>query len=338
MYPDPSGPKVGDPIPRFASPDTSGVLFLPRTPQMAGNIGIILVLGDPAGVDSRAFIDAAIGHLPELAVRGVVVAAITTAADPAENLALAGSEPPFPILADVEKTAIADFGRPHPAVFLVDRNSFVVAVFEAGAPGEIIAGAAAAAAAPDLHPDGGIVRHAAPVIQIHNLLEPEFCRQLIALWATDNRATGVAQPAGAQLVPDTYKTLKSRRDHRIDDAATLARFRRHFGLRLLPEIHKVFFYQVTKQEFLRIGCYDAGDGGVFRPHRDTNPPHQRRLFALTINLNTGEYDGGALRFPEYSPDLYAPPPGGAVVFPCSLIHEVTPITRGRRYAVVTFLF
>ena len=57
MYPDPTGPKVGDPIPKFALPDTAGVLFLPRSPQMAGHLGLILVLGDPGAPPSRALID-----------------------------------------------------------------------------------------------------------------------------------------------------------------------------------------------------------------------------------------------------------------------------------------
>jgi hypothetical protein len=32
------------------------------------------------------------------------------------------------------------------------------------------------------------------------------------------------------------------------------------------------------------------------------------------------------------------PPGGAVVFSCSLLHRVTRVTRGRRYAFLPFLY
>ena len=35
---------------------------------------------------------------------------------------------------------------------------------------------------------------------------------------------------------------------------------------------------------------------------------------------------------------YRPPTGGAVVFCCSLQHEATPVTRGRRYAFLPFLY
>ena len=44
-----------------------------------------------------------------------------------------------------------------------------------------------------------------------------------------------------------------------------------------------------------------------------------------------------LRFPEYGNALYSAPLGGAVVFSCSLLHEATTVTKGRRYMFVPFL-
>ena len=58
---------------------------------------------------------------------------------------------------------------------------------------------------------------------------------------------------------------------------------------------------------------------------------------MTINLN-GDFDGGELRFPEFGTRTYRAPPGGAVVFGCGLLHEATPVTRGRRYAFLPFLY
>jgi predicted 2-oxoglutarate/Fe(II)-dependent dioxygenase YbiX len=92
-------------------------------------------------------------------------------------------------------------------------------------------------------------------------------------------------------------------------------------------------------ERLRIGCYDAKDSGFFAAHRDnTTPRTQHRRYALTLNLNTGGYEGGFLRLPEYGPQLYAPPPGGAIVFSCSLLHLVAPVSKGRRFVVVGFFW
>ena len=42
--------------------------------------------------------------------------------------------------------------------------------------------------------------------------------------------------------------------------------------------------------------------------------------------------------PEFGPHLYRPAPGGAVVFSCSHLHEVTRVTGGRRFALLSFLF
>jgi hypothetical protein len=104
--------------------------------------------------------------------------------------------------------------------------------------------------------------------------------------------------------------------------------------RLLPEVLKGFGFRVSRMEHFRVGCYDSASGGYFAPHRDnTTPLTKHRRYALTLNLNTGDYEGGLLRFPEYGPQLYAPPAGGAVVFHCSQLGAVQltgQILLGRR--------
>ena len=59
---------------------------------------------------------------------------------------------------------------------------------------------------------------------------------------------------------------------------------------------------------------------------------------MTLNLNAEAYEGGELRFPEFGRRTYRSPTGGATVFCCSLLHEVTPVTQGSRYAVLPFLY
>ena len=88
-----------------------------------------------------------------------------------------------------------------------------------------------------------------------------------------------------------------------------------------------------------VGCYDTDCGGRFGRHRDnTSSLTAHRQFAVTINLNPDrEYDGGELRFPEFGRELYRPAEGGALVFSSSLLHEVVPVTRGRRFGAFTFL-
>jgi predicted 2-oxoglutarate/Fe(II)-dependent dioxygenase YbiX len=108
--------------------------------------------------------------------------------------------------------------------------------------------------------------------------------------------------------------------------------------RLLPEVWKSFQFSATRLERYIVACYDAGEGGHFQPHRDnTTGGTAHRRFAVTINLND-DYEGGDLRFPEFGSHRYRGPVGGAVVFSCTLLHEVTPVTKGMRFATLPFLY
>jgi predicted 2-oxoglutarate/Fe(II)-dependent dioxygenase YbiX len=58
---------------------------------------------------------------------------------------------------------------------------------------------------------------------------------------------------------------------------------------------------------------------------------------VSINLNS-EFAGGEVSFPEYGPRSYKAPAGGAVVFSCPLLHAVSKVTEGRRFAFLPFLY
>jgi predicted 2-oxoglutarate/Fe(II)-dependent dioxygenase YbiX len=45
-----------------------------------------------------------------------------------------------------------------------------------------------------------------------------------------------------------------------------------------------------------------------------------------------------VRFPEYGSRSYKAPAGGAVVFSCSLLHAVSKVSAGRRFAFLPFLY
>ncbi len=182
----------------------------------------------------------------------------------------------------------------------------------------------------------------APVLNIPRVLEPEFCRTLIdAFERHGGTATGVYRAEGrpGEAVAVVDDSQKIRRDYLVDDPALVDGIQRRLGRRVLPAIAKAFTRQVTGVEEYKVVRYDGADGGFFTAHRDNLTKRQaHRRFAMTLNLNSGEYEGGALRFPEFGPDLYAPGLGDAVVFSCSLLHEATPVTRGRRYVLLTFMF
>ncbi len=134
-------------------------------------------------------------------------------------------------------------------------------------------------------------------------------------------------------------SFKRRMDCQIVDEDVRAAMRGRITRRILPEIYKAFQFRVTHIERYIVACYDGENRGFFLPHRDnTTKATAHRRFACTINLNAEDYDGGNLRFPEFGSRTYRAPTGGAVVFSCSLLHEATPVTRGKRYATLPFLY
>jgi len=181
----------------------------------------------------------------------------------------------------------------------------------------------------------------APVLYLRKVFDPAFCERLITQFEDGGSVpTGVLRDDEAGDRSMQFNADKKvRRDHYIKDPALNDEISSLFARRVIPEIFKAFSYQVTRHEPFKIVRYDAEDGGHFYPHRDNNNLSGiHRRFAMTLNLNTGAYSGGCLRFPEYGSQLYRPELGDAVVFSCSLMHEATPVTEGQRYVLLTFLF
>ncbi|MBM7059465.1 2OG-Fe(II) oxygenase [Pseudomonas sp. UL073] len=180
----------------------------------------------------------------------------------------------------------------------------------------------------------------APVLVVPRILEAELCQQLIEVYEQHGgEESGFMQERNGLTVTVHGHRHKRRRDHHLQDLAlrdaVLVRLRR----RLVPEVLKAFQFSATYIERMLVACYDSAEGGHFRAHRDnTTKGTAHRRFAVSLFLNTGGYEGGLLRFPEFGNSLYSAPTGGAVVFSCSLLHEATPVTQGKRYMFLPFLY
>ena len=205
-------------------------------------------------------------------------------------------------------------------------------------PEQAAALAARVGALPPPARHGGADGHA-PVLIAPRIFEPPFCERLVALY----REPGGA-PSGFMREIDGVTTLmmndqhKRRSDVMVVDEAIRQQVLARLMRRLIPQIEKAFHFRPTRIERYLVARYDAGTGGFFRPHRDnTTRGTAHRRFAVSINLN-GDYEGGHLRFPEFGDRTYRPPPGGACVFSCSILHEATPVTRGERFAFLPFLY
>ncbi len=180
----------------------------------------------------------------------------------------------------------------------------------------------------------------APIIVLPNLLPQALCRHLIELFqispSIDGAVARVDAAGNVCSVVDHNK--KNRRDMMIPEDSELHRVLRDTLLaRCAPEIAKAFQNHTSYTDRILVSRYDHS-AGWFRRHRDNAATNVAfREFALSVNLNAGEYEGGDLLFPEYNDHRYCPPTGGGVIFSTSLLHEAAPVTSGRRYVLLTFL-
>lgn len=219
-----------------------------------------------------------------------------------------------------------------PRWLLIDPGLRVVGRFGIEQGAHAIAALRAALAAPEED-------QWAPVLRVPNLLEPDLCKELIRLYEENGGTdSGFMRDVDGKTVGIIDHGFKQRRDYDIENDALRRSLAARLKRRLVPAIQSAFQFKATRMERYMVACYEAG-AGHFRPHRDnTTKGTAHRKFAVTINLNAGEYEGGELRFPEYGRRTYLAPTGGAIVFSCSLLHEATPVTRGRRYAFLPFLY
>ena len=179
----------------------------------------------------------------------------------------------------------------------------------------------------------------APVLYVPHVFEASLCRALIDCYERGpHYASGMMHDEGGRTVVVQNRLQKQRRDHELNDLELLRDLRQRIEWRLVPEILKAMQFRATRIERYIVACYDES-GGFFRANRDNlNRGTAHRQFAVTINLNADDYEGGDLAFPEFGALTYRPATGDAVVFSCSLLHEALPVTRGRRYAFLPFLY
>jgi predicted 2-oxoglutarate/Fe(II)-dependent dioxygenase YbiX len=179
----------------------------------------------------------------------------------------------------------------------------------------------------------------APILTLANVFEPELCAHLVECFERgDGKESGFMQDQGARSLENFDRHWKRRRDFHLTDQRLIANLRARIGRRICPEIKKAFQMRLTRIERDLVARYDAETGGHFGPHRDdTGLSVAHRQFAISINLNA-EFEGGEISFPEYALRSFKATPGTAIVFSASILHQVSRVTRGRRYVFLTFLF
>lgn len=313
----PSPFRPGDLLPPLALPDSAGQPFDLAQQTIADRYRVLL-LGEEAGRQAGD---------PAIAKAGAVPIVVLPQSPPSK-LAAAGPVRVF----DADRKLFLGLGLAEGGVALVTPRGRLA---YAGTGAEALGTALALVPAPAS--PSPVRRGGAPALIIPDILEPDFIAALLAHWEkgekSQDRVASSAGGAGAGKVAN----IKRRADVFLDDRTLYEGFQRRIERRVVPEMWRAYRFRAASFEVPRIGCYDSANAGAFGAHRDNRTPYTaHRRFAMSLNLNTGDYEGGTLRFGEFGAEEYEPEAGGAVIFCCDLLHEALPVTKGRRFAIFTF--
>ena len=341
---------LGDPALPFALPDQSGELLYLR--DKAGKPSILIFYASDEIPACQEIACAFRDLIPTFNKFNLQVHLISSDSSAVRQKFAREYNIPFPLLSDSNNKISRQYGVCFPGdndqetmqysrvAFLLDPNQKIVKIYHLRYLSSSIE--AILKDIKDILPkeEPRHIQMQAPVLLIPNVFPLEYCNYLIDIWHTKgNDESGFMRKKGEKTVGYIDHAHKIRRDHFVKDEEIIASLNQIMRSRIFPEIKKAFNFNVTREERYRIARYDGSLGGFFNAHRDnTTPGTIHRIFAMTLNLNVGEYEGGFLRFPEYGPHYYKPDTGSAVIFSSSLMHEATPVTSGLRFALLNFFY
>ncbi len=259
---------------------------------------------------------------------------------------------PFAILADTQASIFKGYGvDPLPAapgltLFILDAGHRVARVLDNRDPAVLVKQALEEFARLNAGRPAELLKAHPPVLVLPRMLSLADCEFLGEVWRrpVPEYATDGFTNAGTKAETGDFKVVHDgsygKAVEYIVQEPDLQRFiDGRLRRRLLPEIRKAFQATGLKREGYRIAGYEARAGGYLNPHRDNSiPANAHRRFTMTVNLNAGAYEGGKLRFREYGEQLYAVERGTAIIWSASLLHEVLPVTRGRRLVLGVHMF
>jgi peroxiredoxin len=335
---DPRPIVLGDPVPWFCAPLIADGSF--NLSVAAGRWIVLSFLGSPANPRvlhefAELVRDAHMFDEDRIVFYGVLAA---PPQDATPYLKL--STPAVSLLADYDGAITRSFGAAEmPRTIVLDPMLRAVADI----PWNYAAGHAAAVCSvlqslPNVDDSAGVPL-TAPVLIVPRVFDFPLCEVLVQVYEKiGGEDSGFLLDANGKTSRVVDYLLKRRNDLAVAHPQLREAIRDQIVRRLIPAIERFFQFRATRMDRYVVACYDSAVGGHFYRHRDNvNIGAQHRRFAVTINLNK-DYEGCDLILPEFGRRPYRAPHGGALVFSCGALHQVTPITRGRRYAFLAFLY
>ena len=334
----PCGIVLGDPVPWFAAPLIGEGAF--NLSVAAGRWIVLAFLGspdDPRGEEELSALWRA-AHLfdeDRIVFYGILAAPPD---DPAPYLRRSGEAAAF--LADYDGSIGRAFGAAgSPRTIVLDpmlRAVANVAWDDPAGHADTVCGLLQSLPAVD---DSAGVALGAPVLLVPRVFDFPLCETLVQFYdKIGGEDSGFLFDVGGKTTRVVDYRFKRRNDLVVAHPVLREAIRSQIVRRLVPAVERFFQFQATRMDRTIVACYDSAVGGHFHRHRDNvNIGAQHRRFAVSINLNK-DYDGCDLLLPEFGRCVYRAPYGGAIVFSCGALHQVTPVTRGRRYAFLAFLY
>jgi predicted 2-oxoglutarate/Fe(II)-dependent dioxygenase YbiX len=329
---------LGDPVPWFSGPLLSGGAF--NLQVAAGRWIVLSFLGDPADPRAKEELAALLRDAPLFDADRLVFYAVLRAPprDPAPYLKL--STPAASVIADYDGAISRLYGAgATPRTVVLDPMLRAIADIPFDYPaGHAQSVRAVLASLPAVDDSAGVPLYA-PVLIVPRVLDFPLCEALIELYEkVGGKESGFLLDVDGKTTRLIDHRFKRRSDLVVAHPALREAIRSQIVRRLVPAIERFFQFQATRMDRYIVACYDSAVGGHFQRHRDNvNIGAQHRRFAVSINLNQ-DYAGGDLVLPEFGQRVYRAPYGGALVFSCGALHQVTPVTSGRRYAFLPFLY
>jgi len=329
---------LGDPVPWFGAPLIGEGAF--NLQVAAGRWIVLSFLGSAADPKADRELTKLLRDTKFFDEDKIIFCGIFTAPPEDATPYVAMSTPAISFLADYDGAISRSFGAADmPRTVVLDpmlRAVADVAWDHAGGHAQTVCAVLQSLPAVD---DSAGVPLTAPALIVPRVFDFELCDFLIKVYdKLGGKDSGFLLDSDGNTSTVVDYRLKRRNDLGILVPDLRDTIRGQIVRRLVPAIERFFQFSATRMDRYIVACYDGAIGGHFYRHRDNvNVGAQHRRFAVTINLNK-DYDGCDLVFPEFGRRSYRAPQGGAIVFSCGALHQVTPVTRGKRYAFLAFLY
>jgi len=180
----------------------------------------------------------------------------------------------------------------------------------------------------------------------HNVFTPEECKKIIEIGTSGTLASPLTYGIVGDLQKselDLKKLAKIRRSPVAwirsdipDNAWIFQRIRD-----VVKNINDKFFnFDLTEIQSLQFTSYDSKEKGFYGKHIDMMYVGAgTRKLSVTIQLSeSNDYSGGDILL--HTRDEAETPhrnQGTAILFPSYTLHEVTPVTKGKRYSLVAWV-